>query len=73
MMPEWIPDILKAVLPGIIIAALTSILTVRLAIRRFHEEKWWERNKRVRALILTSLLTTSFLKSSGWENIGTPY
>jgi len=44
-MPEWIPDILKAVLPGIIIAVLTSILTVHLAIRRFHEEKWWEKKQ----------------------------
>ena len=55
MMPEWIQDMFKAVIPGIIIATLTSILTVRLAIRRFHEEKWWEKKQNVYSSLLETL------------------
>lgn len=54
-MPEWITYILKAVFPGIIIAAVTSILTVRLAIRRFHEEKWWEKKQEMYSRLLETL------------------
>ena len=54
-MPEWITDILKAVLPGIIIAALTSVLTVRLALRRFHKEKWWEKKQEMYSSLLETL------------------
>jgi len=49
------PDILKALLPGIVISALTAILTVRLAIRRFHEEKWWEKKQEVYSSLLVTL------------------
>ena len=52
---EWIPDILKAVLPGIAISVFTSILTVRLAIRRFHEEKWWEKKQEMYSSLLETL------------------
>ena len=55
MMPDWIPDIFKAVLPGIVIATITSILTVRLAIRRFHEEKWWEKKQEMYSRLLETL------------------
>ena len=55
MMPDWILYILKAVLPGIVIATLTSILTVRLAIRRFHEEKWWEKKQEMYSSLLETL------------------
>jgi len=55
MIPEWTLDILKAIVPGIIIAILTSILTVRLAIRRFHEEKWWEKKQEMYSRLLETL------------------
>lgn len=55
MMPDWIIDILKVVLPGIVIATLTSILTVRLSIRRFHEEKWWEKKQEMYSNLLETL------------------
>jgi hypothetical protein len=54
-MPQWITDILKAVLPGIIIAVLTSVLTVRLALRRFHKEKWWEKKQEMYSSLLETL------------------
>jgi hypothetical protein len=54
-MPAWILDIVKALIPGIIIAALASFLTVRLAIRRFHEEKWWEKKQEIYSRLLETL------------------
>ena len=54
-MPAWILDTVKALIPGIIIACLASILTVRLAIRRFHEEKWWEKKQEMYSRLLEIL------------------
>ena len=37
-------DITRMLIPGAIaamIAILTAVITVKLAIRRFHEERWW--------------------------------
>lgn len=54
-MPDWVIDILKIILPGVAIAIFTSILTVRLAIRRFHEEKWWEKKQETYSNLLEAL------------------
>lgn len=54
-MQEWLLDILKVVLPGLIIAVLTSYFTVRFAIRRFHEEKWWEKKVEMYSSLLETL------------------
>jgi hypothetical protein len=37
------PNLVMTLLSGLFVAAVTSILTVRLALWRFHSEKWWER------------------------------
>ena len=42
-MPQWTIPILTSVLPALFIAVVTSVLTVRLALRRFRVERWWER------------------------------
>ncbi len=54
-MPDWVADILKAIVPGLIVAFFASILTVRLAIRRFHEEKWWEKKQEAYSRLLETL------------------
>ena len=54
-MPNWIPDILKVILPGLIVAVFTSILTVRLAIHRFYKEKWWEKKHETYSSLLETL------------------
>ena len=41
-MESWMLDVSKVLISGIVISVVTSIFTVRLSIRRFHEEKWWE-------------------------------
>jgi hypothetical protein len=36
-------QLLVALVPGLLIAILASIITVRLSLRRFYSERWWER------------------------------
>ena len=54
-MPDWILDIVKVVLPGLVIAIVTSIITVRLSLRRFYAEKWWEKKHQAYAQLLEAL------------------
>lgn len=54
-MPDWVADILKTIVLGPIVAFLAYILTVRPAIRRFHEEKWWEKKQEVYLRLLETL------------------
>ncbi len=42
-------------LSGLIVAVVTSIVTVRLALRRFYSEKWWERKANAYAAIMESM------------------
>ncbi|MEM8501384.1 MAG: hypothetical protein AAF542_25470 [Pseudomonadota bacterium] len=43
------------ILAGIIIATVTAIVTVRLSISRFREEKWWEKKVEAYERIIESL------------------
>jgi hypothetical protein len=54
-MPEWIVEVAKVVLPGLIVAIITSVVTVRLSLTRFYAEKWWEKKHQVYADILEAL------------------
>lgn len=54
-MPDWIIDIIKVVLPGLVIALVTSIITVKLSLRRFYEEKWWEKKHQVYGQLFEAL------------------
>jgi hypothetical protein len=36
----------EILIPGIVTAVVTSYITVKLAIRRFHEERWWEKKEK---------------------------
>ena len=53
--PNWIIEVVKVIVPGILIAALTSYITVRLAIKRFREEKLWEKKAEMYYRLLESL------------------
>jgi hypothetical protein len=43
--PAFLADSAKVVVPGIVVAVVASLVTVRLSIGRFHAEKWWERKE----------------------------
>lgn len=54
-MPEWISEVSKIVIPGLFVAIITSIVTVRLSIQRFYEEKWWEKKHEIYTRLFESL------------------
>lgn len=41
-MPQWLTTILISLLPSLIVGVCTAVISVRLALRRFHAERWWE-------------------------------
>lgn len=41
--PPWLTTILATIVPALVLAFFTAFITVRLALRRFRGEKWWER------------------------------
>jgi hypothetical protein len=48
-------NLLTTLLSGLFIAVVTSILTVRLALWRFHSEKWWERKAELYSRLMEAL------------------
>ena len=48
-------QILISLIPALIIAIATAFLTVRLALRRFHSERWWERKVEAYTRIIEAL------------------
>ena len=48
-------QLLSSLVSGLIIAVLTSYLTVKLALRRFRTEKWWERKAEAYSRIVEAL------------------
>jgi hypothetical protein len=49
------PNFLMTLLTGLFIAVVTSILTVWLALWRFHSEKWWERKVELYSRLMEAL------------------
>ena len=52
---DILKDMLIALVPGLIIAVVASIVTVRLSLRRFYSEKWWERKADTYSSIVEAL------------------
>ncbi|MCH8093050.1 MAG: hypothetical protein IH953_00510 [Chloroflexi bacterium] len=48
-------QILIILVPGLFIAVATSIITVRLSLRQFYSERWWERKATAYSEIIESL------------------
>ncbi len=51
---DWLPSI-GTLFTGIVVAVSSALLTVRLALRRFYSEKWWERKAEAYSAILEAL------------------
>jgi hypothetical protein len=47
--------ILNNILPGVVVAIIASFATVRLSIKRFRSERWWERKADTYSKIVTSI------------------
>lgn len=53
-MSPWVTAVLSLA-SALIVAVVTSLLTVRLALGRFYSEKWWERKAAAYAAIIESM------------------
>jgi hypothetical protein len=42
-MPPWLINVLIGLVPAILVAFVTAVTTVFLALRRFRQERWWDR------------------------------
>ena len=51
----WFADQLSALIPGIVIAFIAARLTVMSAIKRFHEERWWDQKHQTYVRLLEAL------------------
>jgi len=54
-MSSFILDIIKSLLIGAGVSGITAWITVKLALRRFYTEKWWERKAQAYSEIIGSL------------------
>jgi len=54
-MSEWMIEVTKLVLPGLVIAVVASVVTVKLSIRRFYAEKWWEKKHEIYGKLFEAL------------------
>ncbi len=54
-MPQWFTTLLTAVIPSLIVGVCTAIISVRLSLRRFHAERWWERKAEAYSRIVEAL------------------
>ena len=54
-MSSFILDIIKSLLIGAGVFGITAWITVKLALRRFYTEKWWERKAQAYSEIIGSL------------------
>jgi hypothetical protein len=54
-MPLWLNDLLVKLVPSLVVAVVTAWATVRLSLRRFRTERWWERKADAYSRIVESL------------------
>lgn len=50
-----VKDILLALIPSLLIAIVTSIITVNLSLRKFYRERWWEKKAEAYEAIIEAL------------------
>lgn len=54
-MPLWLTTMLNTVLPSLVVGVCTALITVRLSLRPFHAERWWERKADAYSRIVEAL------------------
>jgi hypothetical protein len=54
-MPGWLVTILVGLVPAILVAVVTSVITVNLALRRFRQERWWDKKQAMYSELLETL------------------
>jgi hypothetical protein len=54
-MTQWLTSSLTSIAPSLVVAVFTAIFTVRLSLRRFRAERWWERKADAYSRIVEAL------------------
>ena len=54
-MSEFVKGILTALIPALVVTVVTAWITVRLSLRRFRSEKWWEKKAETYSQLLEQL------------------
>ena len=54
-MPQWLITALSTILPSLFVAVCTAYITVRLSLRQFHAQWWWERKAEAYSRIVEAL------------------
>ena len=54
-MPQWLSTFLTNALPSIVVGVCTAIISVKLALRRYRAERWWERKAEAYSRIVEAL------------------
>jgi len=45
-MSEFIQDISKYLIPALFVSIITAVVTVKLSIKQFYSQRWWEKKPR---------------------------
>ena len=53
--PSWLPSLAATVIPALFVAVITAVVTVKLSLRRFYTERWWERKAEAYTRIIECL------------------
>lgn len=54
-MNPWYIQLLLTLIPALIVGVATALVTVKLSIRKFYTERWWERRADAYSRIVEAL------------------
>ena len=55
MMDELLKGILIGLIPALVVSVATAFITVRLSLRQFHSQRWWEKRAEAYSQIMEQL------------------
>ena len=70
-MSEFIQDISKYLIPALFVSIITAIVTVKLSIKQFYSQRWWEKKAEAYSHIIENLSYLQYYFSEWFdEEIG---
>jgi len=54
-MSEFIQDISKYLIPALFVSIITAVVTVKLSIKQFYSQRWWEKKAEAYSHIIENL------------------
>jgi hypothetical protein len=68
LMSEFLQGLLLALIPSIVVSVLTAYVTVRLSIKQFYSEKWWEKKAEAYSSIIEQLSYLQYFLEQWFSN-----